>query len=305
MITRTGEWLYLRLLRYTTSVKVSNNGRKSISMLETLKFKREVSLGPRGSQITIPIDNVIYNRVATFGDWEEGEADFLAKQITRIQDSWYENPTLLDLGANVGLVTIQIARRVRIPIKVILVEALPLHVQALKLNMESNCPNGDVQICEFALGTSEGTIDFFTEIGNQGNSSSKLDAMQSQKFKVSTVRMISARRFFQDFLDTSTKIVLKSDLQGSDAEILANIPTAAWSQLNAGVVEVWAIDSVSISSARLVSNRFGDHFRLSWDPNFNTEITSTELFQFWSCKSGEHRNLFFEEVSRAKGVARL
>ena len=300
---RATEWFYLRTLRFFTSKILGDATEGNGVLLRDVKFLRDVSIGPRGSVVNLPVDSVIYNRVSTFGDWEAIEAEFLARELSAFSSTRSAVPILLDLGANVGLVSMQICRRIDTRVQPILVEALPMHLISLRRNFKVNFPNLEVKICPFALGRESGVIDFFTETGNQGNSSASLQAMQDSSFYKTQVEVRSPRDFYDSYIESMSPIFLKSDLQGFEPEVLGGFPESFWSSLQAGVIEIWATPNISKSDVDHVMTRLDASFRISWDANLRVDVPRLEVIRFWQSSTFEHRNLFFRKAT-AKGEVR-
>lgn len=89
-----------------------------------------------------------------------------------------------------------------------------------------------------------GAASIFTERGNHGNTS-LFDSASAKENRFETKIMLEAARdFFVDKLLNFDHLVLKSDLQGMDALVLAEMPIEIWSKIDRAVVEIWALPEV-------------------------------------------------------------
>lgn len=96
-----------------------------------LVLKRKCRLGAKGKALYLPKDEVISRFVRGTGMWDIETVDFLSK-YTKSDENLFP-VVLLDLGSNVGLISLQILNQNKI--KTILVEPVPEFVAFSKTNL--------------------------------------------------------------------------------------------------------------------------------------------------------------------------
>ena len=79
------------------------------------------------------------------------ESDFLVEQLNRFEDRTSSKSVVVDMGANVGLISLQIAKKANSVPEFIFVEPIPRHIEALKFNISGNSQIKSFKICEYAL----------------------------------------------------------------------------------------------------------------------------------------------------------
>ncbi len=131
--------------------------------------------------LEIPQDDVIYMDVKNHGVWEEDVCLYLVgllsrysagkNQILGAERATDNAVTFLDLGANSGLVSLQVIALAEAKCSVIMVEPILSHVEAIQFNTKTLNDSVDISIHNFALGTENGKFSIFTQKKNRGNSS--------------------------------------------------------------------------------------------------------------------------------------
>jgi FkbM family methyltransferase len=123
---------------------------------------------------------------------------------------------VLDIGANVGLFTRQIALRLPNVERFLCVEPESNNFHALKYNVRQLGPSAS--LWNVALSDSDGEARFFRDSQNIGNYSLNDDAMRNRTFDTVTVRCAAADRWMHDHvrLAEEESVIRKSDSQGYD-----------------------------------------------------------------------------------------
>jgi FkbM family methyltransferase len=136
-----------------------------------------------------------------------------------IREIWFEEAyrlpfdapagLLLDLGANIGMTSVWLARKYRFA-QIIAVEPDPRNVALLRRNLALNKINS--RIFEAAIGSREGTARFeFSEFSNVGSVSER----------GSEVRMISVNALSRE-LGVEQWGLIKIDIEGGEADLLSS-----------------------------------------------------------------------------------
>jgi FkbM family methyltransferase len=148
---------------------------------------------------------------------------------------------VLDIGANVGLFTRQIALRLPNVERFLCVEPESNNFHALKYNVRQLGPSAS--LWNVALSDSDGEARFFRDSQNIGNYSLNDDAMRNRTFDTVTVRCAAADRWMHDHvrLAEEESMIRKSDTQGYDELIISLTPMEVLERIDAAVVELWSI----------------------------------------------------------------
>lgn len=260
-----------------------------------LRFSADCEIASKGQIIQLPQDDMIFRHVEVFGSWGGIESDFLSFQIRQIENSGIDTEQIvfIDMGANVGLVSIQTMRKVPKGVRCIAVEPLPFLVQALEFNFASLVPYAKVQIVPYALGSISGVAEISVNPSNYGSSSLVSPVGDQSNSYVTSVNVMSSEDFAGNALRDNRKIVIKSDLEGFDCAVLASLPEWVWIKIAAGVVEVTSYNNADLSDLPKLLMRLGRYTRLSWEPDFKEPISIQEINAFWVSGESEIRNLYF------------
>jgi hypothetical protein len=261
-----------------------------------LKFNSNCEVASKDQLIQLPEDEMIFQHVKVFGEWGGVESDFLASKIHHLVDSGTNSDEIvfIDLGANVGLVTIQTLRNSPIGIRGIAVEPLPILVQALEFNLKSLVPLSPVKILPYAIGEVSGVAEMSIDIRNYG--SSTLNALNAPGASNLEVKVVSAESFADKELLGGNIFVLKSDLEGYDCAVLAALPARVWSSIFAGVIEVTSDATVDLAHLPLLLNNLSQFGLLSWQASMSAPVSISDIHHFWAGIIGEVRNLYFSRA---------
>jgi FkbM family methyltransferase len=217
----------------------ANLATKSASLTLTgglLKLTADCSLGAIGDTLLMPFDQVMYPAVLAGGAWSKEILEFVQQHIDPSR-----RYVVLDIGANVGLFTRQIALRLPNAERFLCVEPEPNNFHALQYNLGRLGPR--VSLWNVALSDSDGEARLFRDSRNIGNYSLNDDAMRNRTFDTVTVRCAAVDRWMRDHvrLDEQQHVIWKSDTQGYDELIISLTPMELWERVDAAVVELWRI----------------------------------------------------------------
>jgi FkbM family methyltransferase len=269
--------------------------KKSSDENSFLRLNRNYELGPRGTIVKLPKDKVIFESVKRSGRWEPGETQFLAESLKNSCEKTKPSEiALIDIGANVGLVSLAAMNIAKTKNEVILFEPIPKHMAALKHNLSKLQKQTKVIFFECALGDQTKFTKMFTESSNSGNSSILKEVVPKQDRDITRIKIVETNAFLRNKLRNYKKIVLKCDIQGFEAQVISKFPKFLWAAVDYAVIEIWAIPKLNkplIEKACIKLSKFN---YLSWDYNFNEIIDIEEVRDFWMSETNQQRNLFVE-----------
>lgn len=128
----------------------------------------------------------------------------------------------LDIGANIGLMTIPVAENPRVACKAF--EPAPRNFAYLERNVRANCQHGNVELFQMALFDRQTTVDFALSIENSGDNRICLDRLASNGHEAAKpIVKVPARRL-DDVLDAaslSRPLAVKLIAQGAEGRIIA------------------------------------------------------------------------------------
>jgi FkbM family methyltransferase len=272
--------------------KLHVSGAREIPSSDTqmvkLVLNKSYPLGIKGTEIELPKDHVIFKHISLRGKWEIKESIFLANQLRALRK--FEKTALIDIGANIGAITLQAMNIASTTNHCVLIEPSSRHASAIRCNLSN--ANFDFSVYEFALSNVNGKAELFSQESNRGNSSIIESVVPISEKSSEEIQLRDAKEFFQVELNSYERFVLKSDTQGYDALILSRISKSAWEKMYAAVIEVWALPSIDPLHVAVVLRQLTEFSRISWDPECNEIVDSTEIGNFWLSKSSKSRNLF-------------
>lgn len=189
----------------------------------------------------VPGDRSVIPYVIHKGMWEVEEPRIAFESLKSEKEY-----ILLDIGANLGLFTLQLlamqekASRSNLK-RVYLVEPDKRLIFALKKNC-SQFSGIDFFYIEKAVGAEDGIATFYIDGGNNTNNSLVAKAMEISCEKViqAEVDVLSGSTFVESLdLPSNFGIIYKSDLQGSDTDVMLSIPEEFWARVDVLIFEVW------------------------------------------------------------------
>lgn len=201
-----------------------------------------------GERLHLGVDKMIMPEVLKTWGWQRDEVNFLATHCN------FGSGILVDVGANLGLVTRQLMHRVPAISAAICFEPHPGNYKILVKNL-SHLPQCKT-VCA-ALASTDSDLVFYEDTGNVGNYSLNLDAMRGHAYRESIVKCINTAKkdilsFLPDDLQT-LPVIWKSDTQGFDEKIMTDLPISFWYKVQAGVMEVWRINKPDFEKSKLAT----------------------------------------------------
>lgn len=261
---------------------------------KVLQLRIDTPLGTRGTLIKIPKDRNMYLQICRTGSWETDQSVWLAQVLDSIDDLPGKK-VLLDIGANVGLISKQVANLSRSDFDLLLVEPRPVNVLACKFNF--NNVGKSVKYFEFGLSTSSQKTDLFVEQTNQGNASIHRIAMPGGgMWTTESITLVSTTEFFETFLENYSHIIIKCDTQANDVEIISSIPRRFWEKIHGIVFECWSLENIDSDQVDRVIKflRSFNFVNLKGVPNSEEALNNLKTFllsnsqettYFYACRS--------------------
>ena len=286
------KWIYIikNLILYFSSI-YGFSGAKNIGIGPSgnnlLQLNKNYPLGHKGTIIELPKDNIIFKYVRLRGTWELEESKFLACGLQKAKGI-KSKVALLDIGANTGLVALQVINIAGSNAEIFLFEPVPRHAFAISQNLKS-LPN--THLNEFALSDKNGEAEIFTDTLNHGNTSLFNSAAPFAEIKTQ-IKLVDTLEYCNNFLKIFDSFVIKSDTQGMDALILSRIPNWIWQKCECAVIEVWALPEINKKHVEDLLVKIQKFEFVDWTPKSQKKIAFHEISEFWLNKSGAQRNLF-------------
>jgi FkbM family methyltransferase len=248
-------------------------------------------LARRGEVIAIPRDKMIFSYVRNYGQWGLEEAQFLvkvAKSRTEFTDS---DLLLIDLGAHAGLVSKIFIDSIPIDnTKMILVDPLLENNQAQRHNLLRY--EKSVEFCNMAISDFTGSAKFEVDLENIGASRLLDEARGSVGSLVQQVQTISVPDFVLRYLQNSATIILKSDLEGYDVEVINMLSDKIWERIIGGIIEIDPLSELSERDTSLLIGRL-KFFNVSTKSTRSETLTHHEIASIWDEKKRTVSNLYF------------
>ena len=252
------------------------------------------SLGPKGTVLEVPKDDIIYQELRHRGDWEKEVSDFLSSCIKDLKKK-SRNITLLDLGANIGLISLQVINDLEFSIELIAVEPLPQHISALERNLKPISRINDVIILPVALGLESKMEYIHKQNTNSGNTSLIARVVPTDQVSKVRIQMLDTEEFASKYLASDSNFVIKSDLQGFDAKVLARLGKEIWEKTYAASVEVWALTEIEKQDVSNLLENWKYFNKISWSSSFSKIVTLEEIREFWLSGTNTHRNVYLKK----------
>jgi FkbM family methyltransferase len=202
-----------------------------------LALTADCALGPAGDTILLPFDQAMFPSIVADSGWALETLEFLERRIDPARAY-----VALDIGANVGLFTRQIALRFPNLTRFLCVEAEPGNFRALHYNVSHLLGDRGI-LWNVALSDADGQTRFFRDADNFGNYSLNDDAMRGRPFDTITVQSVATDRWMREHisLEADDRLVWKSDTQGYDELIISLTPLEIWDRVDVAIVELWRI----------------------------------------------------------------
>lgn len=250
-----------------------------------LAITADCALGRAGDRILLHHDQVMLPHVLAAGGWGLETLTFL-DQYLNLERSY----AVLDIGANVGLFTRQLATRFANLNHFICVEAEPENFRLLHYNLK-RLLGESVAIHNVALSDSDGDVLFYRDQANSGNCSLNDDAMRNSEWDSITVKSVATQRWMMENVQAqrSERLIWKSDTQGYDELIISQTPLVVWNRVDAAIIELWRIKKPDFDKAAFCR-------RIDLFPNksigLGNKTTTAEIMAYLSGDDYQHDDLY-------------
>ncbi|MET0606295.1 MAG: FkbM family methyltransferase, partial [Beijerinckiaceae bacterium] len=190
----------------------SKLGRKLISDLAPhVNVNGLRTTGDYGDIISSPHDLKVFAKYAAKGRW--------AERVAHVVGAFFDargGGSYIDIGANIGLTTIPIARRGNV--SCLAAEPDPTNFRNLTANVALNCPHGKVTLHQRAIFDRDDLLDFELCEGNLGDhriraSAARPGALGEDKRKVVQVKATTLDGVVSD---AGSPLAVKIDTQGCE-----------------------------------------------------------------------------------------
>jgi FkbM family methyltransferase len=170
--------------------------------------------GEAGEILSSPFDRTVFASYAMTGNWAQSTNALFARFFTENGGGTY-----LDIGANIGLTTIPIARLS--DVQCFAFEPAPENFRNLQANVRTNCDLDKVQTFQVALFEKESQLEFELSNYNLGDHRIRLDGTIDRD---ETKRVIRVKAMPLDLLvlgDPDRVLGVKIDTQGAEPFVIA------------------------------------------------------------------------------------
>jgi FkbM family methyltransferase len=261
-----------------------------------MRLNRNYALGSKGSIVEVPLDDLIFNKIRFEGSYDLEESYFLCKGL-KAGSALGGKVALIDIGANIGLVSLQAMNLARSNADVFCFEPNPENVTTLRNNMQILSKSVKVNIQNFGLSDKDGVTRIFTEKTNRGNSSVFESVVPERGRTQSDIQLVDTKAYFEKNLTVYTSFIIKSDTQGMDAKILSRIPGLIWQNTICAEIEVWALQEIDSFDVDTLLQMVGKFELKSWSPTGIEKLEVEDIRAFWLGKTGTWRNLYLSRSS--------
>lgn len=222
--------------------------------------------------------------------------DFIVEQLNKFEDYASIKSVVVDMGANVGLISLQIARKANFVPEFIFVEPVPRHIEALKFNLAANSEIKSYKICEYALAKNSAKGSIIINHFSLGASyvSNTPPKNLGNDYTIESIPIEGINDFAREHLFGYERIFLKSDLEGFDLEVLGNLPPDYWNKVVAGVIELIPNKNGDMHALENILKQLDSFSTVTWNPYVRVKLSSLEISNFWlNSETYMTRNLFF------------
>lgn len=199
-----------------------------------LTVEADGPLGRVGDTLLLPDDEVISPYVRAHAAWDPENVGSFASKVKANQ-----RYVLIDVGANIGLFSRQLAIRCPQVSDILCVEPDPDNFKALQYNLAELSDR--VQYFQVALSDTDGRAIFFRDTENIGNYSLAADAMRTRPHDTREISVRDTARWLADNVPAGRPLLWKSDTQGFDELIVSLVPWDVWQRVDVALMEVWRI----------------------------------------------------------------
>ena len=183
-----------------------------------LKIKRDSAFGKKNAFITSRIDQLITPNILKSGKWDYFIIEFINKYCLKKRSKF----NFVDVGANIGLISLQLINTNRYIKNYFCVEPDIQNYNILKENLSVNKTN-NINTYNYALvdGKNKKKQKIFIDKSNFGNYS----LIKKNNYQIDYVKSYNAKKFLNRIINKygSYKFIYKSDTQGYDEIILLSL----------------------------------------------------------------------------------
>ena len=196
---------------------VQQNGRKLISLLsKPLNINGIRTTGEYGEIVSSPDDRIVFAGYSEQGRWAEYSNALFGRFFDESGGGTY-----LDIGANIGLTTIPIAKRQTV--QCLAFEPDETNFHNLCFNITQNCPGSNVKLHKVAIFERMTELSFSIAQGNLGDHRIHIgkggdDQLSEHRRKVTKVRAVPLDDFHKD---VRGPLAIKIDTQGAEPFVFA------------------------------------------------------------------------------------
>ena len=184
---------------------------KLVGSIVDFVCNKEIKLNNLKFDVSSPVIRMNTKSQLFFGYYESAEIRFINKYL----DNYYD---VIEIGANIGVVSCHILKKIAFKKRLITVEANPQIVGILKKNIELNFPDANYEIINSVLDYSgdENEFGFFriadNNLGSRVTTSNFAKDKSVVQIKKSTLNSIICEFDVKEF-------TLVSDIEGAEAEV--------------------------------------------------------------------------------------
>lgn len=190
-----------------------------------LKILKNCFLGKKNENIVAPIDNIILPSILNSGAWESHIIKLIKKYSKK------RKFILLDIGANIGLMSRQIINsKIKIS-KTFCFEPDKKKIEFIRYNLSKY---KNIKIMNYGLGKKDINTKLYKNIYNFGDTSLVKKTSNFSKAKVKNIN-----KFFSKNLSLNKlPIIYKSDTQGMDEEIILSLKEKFLKNIEILIIEI-------------------------------------------------------------------
>lgn len=276
----------------------------SVSMGQSVGLRLNLinKIGPKGAIVEVSRDKFISRSIRRYGEWEIAISEFLASEILAMGGQ--KKVLLLDIGSNVGIITVQASKILRergidiSNLRIICIEPVSTNYDFCVKNLQNLVGEGiNWEVLKLALGDIDGNS--VIQINNENfGDSSLLSSNHRINTREESVKVVDTRTFSKENLSSFDSIVIKCDTQGYDAKILARIPVEIWNLVSALVVEIESFGGLDESDLEVCLERFVGFDSCSFSASGQDQVSAKQIREVWTSESHVTKNLYLSRTLR-------
>ena len=214
------EWQIKQYVRYL-SIFLPFGHLRNYNRTSGSFYLRNSLIGIDGQRINLCLDKVMAPYVNRFGYWDNGISKFISSNLNNSD----KKNIFLDIGANQGLVTLQVIKgcyNIK-NTEFILLEPVVEFFGNLQKNLHQSNSLASYTSLNFGLGliSNSSAYSFTSKRNSTSTQHINLSLDPKNKLKIENITIISVEQFIASYLFTKTfdQLIVKSDTDGSDLEI--------------------------------------------------------------------------------------